>query len=190
MLKAAAQYIGVDAASFSEVLVTQTRELRGEVISTPLEVREVSWRLSLSLFLYYLAPSVCLRHACSVFAMLAPTHIVACSPLSLQAVDSRDSVAMGLYSRLFKWIISKLNVSLKGPETFHSVGVLDIFGFENFEVSLIPILSPLSFICSAHASRHCLPRCSSLVMTLFSHHDSLLSPPLLSPTPSPPGQLV
>ena len=52
-----------------------------------------------------------------------------------QATDSRDSLAMALYSQLFKWIISKLNVSLKGPETFHSIGILDIFGFENFQVN-------------------------------------------------------
>ncbi len=41
---------------------------------------------------------------------------------------------MALYAQLFKWIVSKLNVSLKGADTFHSIGVLDIFGFENFEV--------------------------------------------------------
>jgi myosin heavy subunit len=41
---------------------------------------------------------------------------------------------MSLYAQLFKWIISKLNVSLKGLDSFHSIGVLDIFGFENFQV--------------------------------------------------------
>lgn len=33
-----------------------------------------------------------------------------------------------------RWIISKLNLSLKGQESYHFIGVLDIFGFENFEV--------------------------------------------------------
>ena len=57
------------------------------------------------------------------------------TPLDVpQAIDSRDSLAMALYARLFRWIISKLNVTLKGPETFHSIGLLDIFGFENFTV--------------------------------------------------------
>lgn len=59
------------------------------------------------------------------------------TPLDIsQASDSRDSVAMVLYNQLFKWIISKINVSLKGAETFQNVGVLDIFGFENFAVRI------------------------------------------------------
>lgn len=53
---------------------------------------------------------------------------------SLQAVDSRDSVAMALYSQCFSWIILKINQKIKGKENFKSIGILDIFGFENFEV--------------------------------------------------------
>jgi len=37
------------------------------------------------------------------------------------------------YAQLFKFLISKLNVSLRGKETFQAIGILDIFGFENFE---------------------------------------------------------
>jgi myosin X len=56
------------------------------------------------------------------------------TPLDVdQAGDSRDSMSMALYSSVFKWIINKLNISLKGAESYHFVGVLDIFGFENFE---------------------------------------------------------
>eukprot|EP00056_Hartaetosiga_gracilis_P013065 m.213142 g.213142 ORF g.213142 m.213142 type:complete len:1878 (+) comp13789_c0_seq6:2376-8009(+) len=58
------------------------------------------------------------------------------TPLDVgQASDSRDSLAMALYSRIFKWIIQKLNYVLKGEESFQFAGVLDIFGFENFEVN-------------------------------------------------------
>lgn len=57
------------------------------------------------------------------------------SPLTVeQAVDSRDAVAMALYQACFKWLIQKINVRLKGANDFHSIGVLDIFGFENFKV--------------------------------------------------------
>ncbi|KAM7376061.1 hypothetical protein PAMP_005810 [Pampus punctatissimus] len=57
-----------------------------------------------------------------------------CSPLTIeQAVDSRDSVAMALYSQCFSWIILKINQKVKGKENFKSIGILDIFGFENFE---------------------------------------------------------
>ncbi|KAM4624860.1 unconventional myosin-X [Polymixia lowei] len=59
-----------------------------------------------------------------------------CSPLTIeQAVDSRDSVAMALYSQCFSWIILKINQKVKGKENFKSIGILDIFGFENFEVN-------------------------------------------------------
>ncbi|KAI4803743.1 hypothetical protein KUCAC02_025392, partial [Chaenocephalus aceratus] len=58
-----------------------------------------------------------------------------CSPLTIeQAVDSRDSVAMALYSQCFSWIILKINQKIKGKENFKSIGILDIFGFENFQV--------------------------------------------------------
>ncbi|KAL0985675.1 hypothetical protein UPYG_G00160330 [Umbra pygmaea] len=59
-----------------------------------------------------------------------------CSPLTVeQAVDSRDSVAMALYSQSFSWIIARINQKIKGRDNFKSIGILDIFGFENFEVN-------------------------------------------------------
>ncbi|XP_036401500.1 unconventional myosin-X-like [Megalops cyprinoides] len=59
-----------------------------------------------------------------------------CSPLTVeQAIDSRDSVAMALYSECFSWIIMRINQKIKGKDNFKSIGILDIFGFENFEVN-------------------------------------------------------
>uniref|UniRef100_A0A2K5I0J6 Unconventional myosin-X n=1 Tax=Colobus angolensis palliatus TaxID=336983 RepID=A0A2K5I0J6_COLAP len=58
------------------------------------------------------------------------------TPLSVQqAVDSRDSLAMALYACCFEWVIKKINSRIKGKEDFKSIGILDIFGFENFEVN-------------------------------------------------------
>ncbi|XP_006769508.1 PREDICTED: LOW QUALITY PROTEIN: unconventional myosin-X [Myotis davidii] len=54
---------------------------------------------------------------------------------SPQAVDSRDSLAMALYARCFEWVIKKINSRIKGKDDFKSIGILDIFGFENFEVN-------------------------------------------------------
>ncbi|KAM7380623.1 hypothetical protein PAMP_003904 [Pampus punctatissimus] len=51
------------------------------------------------------------------------------------AMDSRDSVAMALYSQCFSWIIMRINHKIKGKDNFKSIGILDIFGFENFEVN-------------------------------------------------------
>lgn len=60
--------------------------------------------------------------------------LVCCVLFSLQAIDSRDSMAMALYSQCFAWVIKKINSRIKSKEDFKSIGILDIFGFENFEV--------------------------------------------------------
>nr|XP_014342427.1 PREDICTED: unconventional myosin-X [Latimeria chalumnae] len=44
-------------------------------------------------------------------------------------------MAMALYSQCFAWIIRKINSRIRGKENFKSIGILDIFGFENFEVN-------------------------------------------------------
>nr|XP_033800031.1 unconventional myosin-X-like [Geotrypetes seraphini] len=58
------------------------------------------------------------------------------SPLTIEeAADSRDSLAMALYSQCFSWLINKINAKIRGKEDFQSIGILDIFGFENFQVN-------------------------------------------------------
>jgi myosin X len=58
------------------------------------------------------------------------------TPLTLeQAVDSRDSLSMALYANTFRWILERINARIIGKKHFATVGVLDIFGFENFEVN-------------------------------------------------------
>ncbi|XP_067054184.1 unconventional myosin-VIIa-like isoform X2 [Acropora muricata] len=52
----------------------------------------------------------------------------------------RDAFVKGIYGRLFIWIVGKINSSICGKpmedtEGRVSLGVLDIFGFENFEVN-------------------------------------------------------
>lgn len=61
----------------------------------------------------------------------------ACPQTVEQAIYSRDALAKALYSRAFDWIVERVNVSLstKAKDTF-SIGVLDIYGFEIFRVSL------------------------------------------------------
>ncbi|XP_071802894.1 unconventional myosin-X-like isoform X2 [Asterias amurensis] len=86
-----ASLLNIDEYQLCDSLTQTTRTLRGELISTPLDVD--------------------------------------------QALNSRDSLAMNLYGRCFKWIIQRINSCIKGKEFFRSVGVLDIFGFENFTVN-------------------------------------------------------
>uniref|UniRef100_A0A4W5L433 Unconventional myosin-Ib n=1 Tax=Hucho hucho TaxID=62062 RepID=A0A4W5L433_9TELE len=53
-----------------------------------------------------------------------------------QAYYARDALAKNLYSRLFSWLVTRINESIKVglAKTRHKVmGVLDIYGFEIFE---------------------------------------------------------
>ena len=52
-----------------------------------------------------------------------------------QAIDARDALSKALYSRLFDWIVSRVNESIRvdDPSLVRAeIGVLDIFGFESF----------------------------------------------------------
>ncbi|XP_015422487.1 PREDICTED: unconventional myosin-IXb isoform X4 [Myotis davidii] len=57
----------------------------------------------------------------------------------LQAITARDSMAKSLYSALFDWIVLRINHALLNKKDMEesvsclSIGVLDIFGFEDFE---------------------------------------------------------
>ncbi|XP_072681407.1 myosin-IIIa isoform X2 [Canis lupus baileyi] len=56
-----------------------------------------------------------------------------------KATDVRDAMAKTLYGRLFSWIVNRINSLLKhgtspsGNDDELSIGILDIFGFENFK---------------------------------------------------------
>ncbi|KAI2653336.1 Unconventional myosin-VIIa [Labeo rohita] len=64
------------------------------------------------------------------------------TPLSIeQALDVRDAFVKGIYGRLFVWIVEKINAAIYKPPSMElkavrrSIGLLDIFGFENFTVN-------------------------------------------------------
>ncbi|RDL33189.1 Myosin-1 [Venustampulla echinocandica] len=51
-----------------------------------------------------------------------------------QALATRDALAKSIYNNLFDWIVERVNVALKARgTTAHSIGILDIYGFEIFE---------------------------------------------------------
>ena len=55
-----------------------------------------------------------------------------------QAIDARDALSKALYSRLFEWIVSRVNESIRVEESSKVravIGVLDIFGFESFLIN-------------------------------------------------------
>lgn len=52
------------------------------------------------------------------------------------ALQSRDALAKTVYSRLFDWIVDKINNSIgQDPDAISIIGVLDIYGFESFKVN-------------------------------------------------------
>ncbi|XP_060034081.1 unconventional myosin-VIIb [Erinaceus europaeus] len=61
-------------------------------------------------------------------------------PLSVsQAADRRDAFVKGIYGHLFLWIVKKINAAIFVPppdnpkHVRRAIGLLDIFGFENFQ---------------------------------------------------------
>ncbi|GME34038.1 uncharacterized protein K452DRAFT_294428 [Neofusicoccum parvum] len=51
-----------------------------------------------------------------------------------QAAAVRDALAKTIYYNMFDWIVMRINMSLKARgEQAHSIGILDIYGFEIFE---------------------------------------------------------
>jgi hypothetical protein len=58
-------------------------------------------------------------------------------PLNLSdSINAKNAVCKALYSSLFTYIVGTINIALSNDsfdETFTSIGVLDIFGFESFK---------------------------------------------------------
>lgn len=52
------------------------------------------------------------------------------------AAVSRDALAKVVYSRLFDWLVDKINSSIgQDPQSKYLIGVLDIYGFESFKTN-------------------------------------------------------
>lgn len=49
---------------------------------------------------------------------------------------SRDALAKIVYTRLFDWLVDKINNSIgQDPDSKSLIGVLDIYGFESFKTN-------------------------------------------------------
>nr|KYP51170.1 Myosin-Vb [Cajanus cajan] len=68
--------------------------------------------------------------------MVTPEEIIKRSLDPLGAAVSRDGLAKMLYSRLFDWLVHKINSSIgQDPSSKCLIGVLDIYGFESFQTN-------------------------------------------------------
>jgi hypothetical protein len=70
-----------------------------------------------------------------IFISYAPTSL-----WILQATDTRDALAKALYASLFEWLVEQINKSLSVGKrrTGRSISILDIYGFESFDVMYLP----------------------------------------------------
>ncbi|MQL83467.1 hypothetical protein Taro_015960, partial [Colocasia esculenta] len=68
--------------------------------------------------------------------MVTPEEVIQRTLDPLGAAVSRDGLAKTLYSRLFDWLVDKINVSIgQDPNSKSLIGVLDIYGFESFKTN-------------------------------------------------------
>ncbi|KAK4482322.1 hypothetical protein RD792_009475 [Penstemon davidsonii] len=66
--------------------------------------------------------------------MVTPEEVIKRSLDPVGAMVSRDGLAKTLYSRLFDWLVDKINVSIgQDSNSKCLIGVLDIYGFESFK---------------------------------------------------------
>ncbi|XP_022156587.1 myosin-11 isoform X2 [Momordica charantia] len=68
--------------------------------------------------------------------IITPEDVIKRSLDPLGATVSRDGLAKTIYSRLFDWLVDKINVSIgQDPGSKYLIGVLDIYGFESFKTN-------------------------------------------------------
>nr|POE74878.1 myosin-17 [Quercus suber] len=66
--------------------------------------------------------------------MVTPEEIITRTLAPENAIASRDALAKTIYSRLFDWLVEKINISIgQDPNSKSIIGVLDIYGFESFK---------------------------------------------------------
>jgi myosin-5 len=68
--------------------------------------------------------------------MVTPEEVIKRSLDPYNATVSRDGLAKTIYSRLFDWLVDKINSSIgQDPNSKSLIGVLDIYGFESFKLN-------------------------------------------------------
>ncbi|XAR58625.1 Myosin ATPase [Bertholletia excelsa] len=80
--------------------------------------------------------AVALEDALLKRVMVTPEEVIKRSLDPDGATVSRDGLAKTIYSRLFDWLVDKINVSIgQDPNSKTLIGVLDIYGFESFKTN-------------------------------------------------------
>ncbi len=112
-------FLQVDVQDLMNCLTSRTIITRGETVSTPLSIEQ----------------ALDVRDA---FVKVKASLALVCS---LVTSSNSPCVSQGIYGRLFVWIVEKINAAIYKPPSLElravrrSIGLLDIFGFENFTVN-------------------------------------------------------
>ncbi|CAF1037423.1 unnamed protein product [Rotaria magnacalcarata] len=108
---------------------TTTQNMDTCVVSNPNVLRTISKLLKLN--------EHGLSEGLSKRTLLAHGEAVITPLTQEQAVDIRDAFVKGIYGKMFIWIVDKINSTIYKPKEAaayrKSLGILDIFGFENFQ---------------------------------------------------------
>ncbi|OMO78429.1 IQ motif, EF-hand binding site [Corchorus capsularis] len=108
---------------------------KGEEDSSMLQDDESKFHLQMTAELLMCDPQA-LEVALCERVMITPEEIIKRSLDPHGATVSRDGLAKTIYSRLFDWLVNKINVSIgQDPHSQCLIGVLDIYGFESFETN-------------------------------------------------------
>ncbi|MFS7960045.1 putative myosin ATPase [Helianthus anomalus] len=104
-----------------------------EVDSSVLKDDKAKFHLKMAAELLMCDP-VGLQDALCKRMMVTPEEVIKRSLDPLSAAFSRDGLAKTIYSRLFDWLVNKINVSIgQDADSKSLIGVLDIYGFESFK---------------------------------------------------------
>jgi len=75
-----------------------------------------------------------------LFPELKVVGLFCCSVMAFffQAIVTRDALAKSIYSCLFDWLVEQINKSLAVGKrrSGRSISILDIYGFESFDVCI------------------------------------------------------
>ncbi|KAK0087267.1 hypothetical protein PV325_001365 [Microctonus aethiopoides] len=77
-----------------------------------------------------------LLEALTSISVVTKGEIITRNNTEAEAASARDAMAKGLYGRLFDWMVNQINLLLNFNRSINceplAIGLLDIFGFENF----------------------------------------------------------
>ncbi|PKA61180.1 hypothetical protein AXF42_Ash006076 [Apostasia shenzhenica] len=106
-----------------------------EIDSSVLKDEKSEFHLKMTAELLMCDPQA-LEDALCKRVMVTPEEVIKRSLDPVAATVSRDGLAKTIYSRLFDWLVDKINVSIGQDTTSKSlIGVLDIYGFESFKTN-------------------------------------------------------